>query len=104
MTLIIGATTPTETIVVSDRRLTRNGQLYEDESNKATVFVCTDGRAVIAFTGLAELTPTGRPLPPIPPPQGSFATRWWILDALLEAARPDQLMLATVARFCSIAT
>jgi hypothetical protein len=53
MTLIVALMAPAQAILVSDRRLTKNGQLVDDEKNKATVLVCADGRVAVAFTGLA---------------------------------------------------
>ena len=104
MTAIVGAITSTGAILVADRRLTRNGIPYEDESNKAVVLVCEDGRAAVSFTGLAELTPGGAQVPPGPPPPGYFATRWWLLDALEHSAAPDYELLPTIQRFCDRAT
>src|SRR6266496_2519895 len=64
-----------QVVLVSDRRLTRNGVNFEDQSNKAFVFVCRDARLAVAYTGLAEL--------------GTFLTRQWLPEALMESAAPD---------------
>jgi hypothetical protein len=79
-----------QVVLVSDRRLTRNGVLFEDESNKATVFVCKDSRLAVAYTGLAEL--------------GNFLTRRWLPEVLTESAAPDFLMVPTIERFTEWAT
>ncbi len=105
MTLIVGLIDRHHTVLVSDRRLTRQGVFYEDESNKALVFVCRDGRLAVAFTGLAELAPNGAPqAPPGPPPAGYFLTRWWILSALGDSAPPDCLLAPSIERFRERAT
>jgi hypothetical protein len=90
MTLIIGLANKHQVILISDRRLSSNGKVVEDESNKASTFVCRDARLAVAFTGLAK---TGR-----------FLTSRWILDALQESAKPDYMMKPTIARFCDLAT
>ncbi len=64
-----------QVVLVADRRLTRNGVPFEDESNKAFVFICRDARLAVAYTGLAEL--------------GTFLTRRWLPEALMECAAPD---------------
>lgn len=75
MTLIIGLGDQTRSFLISDRRLTANGSVVDDESNKAAVLVCQDARAVLAFTGLAEA--------------GTFRTRFWLLGALSGCASPN---------------
>jgi len=71
MTLIIAAGNPDQFVQVSDRRLTANGVVQDDESNKAIVLNCANARLSIGFTGLAKV--------------GTFNTRDWILstDAFL---------------------
>lgn len=84
MTLILAIGNLQQVVVVSDRRLTNNGVLVEDESNKATVLFCKDSRLAVAYTGLAKL--------------GSFSTRRWLPEALMESAAPDFLMGPTIER------
>jgi len=68
MTLIIALGNSEQIIQVSDRRLTVNGQLQDDESNKAGVLITADARLTFGFTGLARA--------------GSFATREWLNSIL----------------------
>ncbi len=72
------------TVLVSDRRLTRDGVLVE-ESNKAATLICRDARVAVAFTGLAQ--------------QGDFRTNRWLLEALSSSAGPDFLVEPIIARF-----
>jgi|SRR5882724_10067807 len=90
MTLILPMVNLQQAVLVTDRRLTRNGVLVNDESNKAFVFVCRDARLTVAYTGLAEL--------------GNFLTRRWLPEALMESAAPDFLMGPTIERFKERAT
>lgn len=55
MTLIITSLSDDTIVQVSDRRVTRNGVLVDDECNKAVFVVCKDARFSIAYTGLAEI-------------------------------------------------
>ena len=68
MTLIISILTKESTIQVSDRRLSANNQLVDDDSNKAGVLECVDGFFLYGFTGLAKAQ--------------DFRTNDWIIDAL----------------------
>ena len=90
MTLILAMANPREVVLVADRRFSTNTGFY-DEKNKATTLHCLDGRAAIAFTGLAEV-------------RGRFSTTEWMLRVLPEASKPDCLLEGTIRRFCSIAT
>jgi hypothetical protein len=44
MTLILGLANQQQVILISDRRLSANGKVVEDESNKATTFNLQDAR------------------------------------------------------------
>lgn len=55
MTLIITALKEDNIIQVSDRRLTRNGKLYDDSANKIICVSCADASFSIAYTGLGEI-------------------------------------------------
>jgi hypothetical protein len=90
MTLIVGLMSPKRAILVSDRRLSRNGSLYDDETNKATALFCADGRVAVAFTGLAIA--------------GKFQTSRVLLRLLAEAGKPDNLLLPTIQRFAVLMT
>jgi hypothetical protein len=89
MTLIIGAVNRQQAVLVSDRRVTCDGRLVEDESNKAATLICRDAIMVMAFTGLARL--------------GPFLTRRWLLEAFSEAAMPDSLIKPMIDRFAKLA-
>jgi hypothetical protein len=90
MTLIIGAINRRQAVVVSDRRLSFDGQILEEEANKATTLVCRDARLAIAFTGLATF--------------GTFVTRRWLLESLAEAANPHGLVGPMFEAFTKLAT
>lgn len=93
MTLILALTNLSQVVLLSDRRLTVNGQLIDDnddESNKASVLDCRNARLAVAFTGLART--------------GNFFTNRWLPAALMESAAPDFLMGSTVKRFQEKAT
>lgn len=90
MTLILSMLNRRQSVVVSDRRLSYGGVLREDESNKAVTFGCDDARLAFAFTGLATA--------------GTFRTNRWLLDALLESAKPDYLAIPTITRLAKRAT
>jgi hypothetical protein len=90
LTLIIALANPEQAIQVSDRRLTVNGQLDVDESNKAAVLICTDARLAIGFTGLAKI--------------GDFATRHWLFDAIYECSPPDYRSYYILERLTERAT
>jgi hypothetical protein len=91
MTLILGLANQQQVILISDRRLSADGKVVDgDESNKAAVVNLQDARLAVAFTGLAKA--------------GTFQTRRWLLEALLESAQPDYQMVSTIKRFCNRAT
>src|ERR1700733_11111257 len=92
MTLIVALMAPTQAILVSDRRLTRNGRVFDHESNKAAVLLCDDGRVAVAFTGLA-LVPAVR-----------FETSRVLLRLLSQAGKQDHLLLPTIQRFAILIT
>lgn len=55
MTLLINVVTAENVIQASDRRLTLNGILYDDEANKAVCVFCKDAHFAIVYTGLAMI-------------------------------------------------
>lgn len=75
MTLILTLGNSEQIIQISDRRLSWNGQLVEDESNKAAHLVCANARLAFGFTGVARW--------------GGFVTRDWLLDAVFKSGPPD---------------
>ncbi len=90
MTLIITFGNADFITQLSDRRLTANGTLVEDESNKAAVLFCANGRLAIGFTGLAKTY--------------EFETRKWLLKTLFECAPPDYTAKEILDRFTERAT
>jgi SEC-C motif len=62
-------------IQVSDRRLSWNGNVVEDESSKAGILTCSNARLGFGFTGLAR--------------NGEFRTRDWLLQTLLSSGSPQ---------------
>jgi hypothetical protein len=95
MTLIIAMGNQQHVVLVSDRRLSSNGQPTNDESNKAGVFACRNARLAVAYTGLAvQETDFAR--------TNNFID--WLPLALMKAAAPDYLMRPTIERFSERAT
>lgn len=90
MTLILTLGNSQQVVQVSDRRLSSNGQLVDDESSKAGILTCRDARLAFGFTGLALF--------------GDFSTREWLLDALYQTASPDYLAGPMLDRLTSRAT
>jgi len=84
-------TSQRRTITSPDGRITVARHPVNEEYNKLAAFVCKNARVGVGFTGVAT-TPTG------------FNTSQWILDALMEAARPSQFLQPTVERLRGIAT
>lgn len=75
MTLILASANKDFSVQVSDRRLSSNGRLIDDESNKCGVVFCLNARMSFGYTGLAKW--------------GSFSTPKWLLKALHDSASPD---------------
>lgn len=90
MTLIITFGNSDFICQLSDRRLTADGTLVEDESNKAAVLFCVNGRLAVGYTGLARTY--------------EFETRKWLLKALFECAPPDYTAKEILDRFTERAT
>jgi hypothetical protein len=92
MTLIVAMVNRRQAVLVSDRRVSRDGRVVhlpyepEDESNKSFVLMLQDARLCIAFTGLAS-------------DGNGFLTKRWLPEALMESAAPDYLMGPTIQRF-----
>jgi SEC-C motif len=53
MTLLVSLATSQHALLIADRRITRGGQLDDDEYNKVCIFFCEDARLAFAFTGIA---------------------------------------------------
>lgn len=71
MTLIVALGNEEQVIQISDRRLSSNGTLMDEESNKAGVLMCENARMAFGYTGFAKWY--------------GFSTRKWLLDALHKA-------------------
>jgi hypothetical protein len=54
MTFILALGNREQFIQISDQRLSWDGKLVEDESNKAGILLCKDARHIFGFTGLAK--------------------------------------------------
>jgi SEC-C motif-containing protein len=90
MTLILSLMNPAQAILVADRRFTKGGRLFDDERTKTTVLFCSDARALVAFTGLAEA--------------GTFETSRALLKALARTLQPDHLLRLKIQRFALLMT
>jgi hypothetical protein len=75
MTLILALGNSEQMIQIADRRLSTNGHIVDEESSKAVVLTCANGRMVFGFTGLATC--------------GDFITRDWLIQALLDCGPPS---------------
>jgi hypothetical protein len=75
MTLIVSLANEDYVVQISDRRLSSNGRLIDDESNKCGVVFCLNARMAFGYTGLARY--------------GSFSTAKWLLKALNDSANPN---------------
>jgi len=118
MTLILALANGEQVVMLSDRRLSANGILVDDESNKAALLQARDARLLVGFTGIAAVGYfPGRPqkvpatwqgpLPDPssgPPPAGAFRTSFWMLEALVESAPPDHLSSPMIERFAARAS
>lgn len=84
MTIIITAGNAESVIQFSDRRLSNGKNVVEEHSNKATAFICSDGRFAVGFTGLAKTS--------------GFEFQPWLVDALRRCAPPDFQIIGTINR------
>ena len=84
MTLIVALGNTDQVIQISDRRLTSNGKLIDDELNKCGVLFCNNARMAFGFTGLARWK--------------NFETTKWLLEALHNSAPPDYTIGETLER------
>ena len=90
VTLVMVLVNNDQAIMLADRRIGVKGRPVSEEYNKLSVLACKNARVGVAFTGVAT-----RP---------GFNTAQWLLDALMEAARPSQFLQPTVERLSEIAT
>jgi len=76
---------------VTDRRFAdEGGHVLDDEGSKLAIFCCPDARMAVTYTGLASF--------------GKFSTHRWLLQSLLDAAKPDLHIRPTMDRLGQIAT
>lgn len=118
MTLILVLANSDQVVMIADRRLSVNGRLVDDESNKAALLQARDARMLVGYTGVAAVgyfPDTRPPLPTSwqgptpdpsggPAPPGAFRTSFWMLEALLASAPPDHLSGPIIDRFAERAS
>ncbi len=75
MTLILALGNKEHVAQISDRRLSSDGRLIDDESNKCGVVFCLNARMAFGYTGLARWQ--------------TFSTPKWLLKALHDSASPE---------------
>jgi hypothetical protein len=92
MTLILSLGNSDQFIQISDRRLTINGSLEDDEANKSGVLICSNARLAYGFTGLARISSTG------------FDTSLWLNKIIFESCPPDFLAHKILTRVKDRAT
>lgn len=90
MTIILALGNDDQLIQISDRRLSSNGRMLDDESNKVGVMTCINARVAFGYTGIARYH--------------SFRTIDWLLTALSEAGPPDYLAHSILERLKENAT
>lgn len=77
-------------IQLSDRRLSTGGLPVDEKSNKATVFICANGRFAVGYTGISRV--------------GAFSTQPWLVEALGEAGPPDFGVFESATRLARLLT
>jgi hypothetical protein len=90
MTIIIALGNNDQMIQISDRRLSSNGKMVEEESNKAGILFCNNARMTFGYTGLARY--------------GKFSTINWLLKALHDSAKPNYTIGEMLERLKANAT
>lgn len=85
MTMILSLANRDNVIQLSDRRLTAQGQVMDEEAGKAGTLFCANGRFSFGFTGIARAA--------------KLEVRRWILDALLESGPTNYMALDVLERF-----
>lgn len=90
MTLILALGNRDAVVQFSDRRLSNNGRLVDDEATKCGVIFSPIARLAFGYTGIGRL--------------GSFRTLPWLTGALSASARPDYIILGILERLRDNAT
>ena len=75
MTIVLTLGNAEQVIQLSDRRLSFDGRLKDDDAFKGGIFISSNARLAFGFTGLAKC--------------GVFNTDTWLLDNLVELGPPD---------------
>lgn len=75
-------------IVLSDRRLIENGRVMDSQATKVATVVGLDGRAVMAFTGLAKFR--------------SFDSSRWLLEAIGAAGAGNRSIAGAVPELLAL--
>lgn len=90
MTLIISVGNSENFLQLSDRRVSSNGRIVDDDSNKTAVFVSNNGRFAVGFSGLAKYS--------------RFDTQSWLASSLCDCGPPDFDTKSILERFTERAT
>ena len=90
MTLLVALATPKFSVLVADRRLTRDGALFNDESTKLCILCCDDARLAVAFTGTAVL--------------GNESTQDWLRHTLSTIGAVSHTIADILSAFTKTAT
>jgi hypothetical protein len=75
MTIVLTLANADQLIQVSDRRLSIDGHLVDDDAFKGGVLICANARFAFGFAGLAKC--------------GTFNTDFWLLENLTKLGQPD---------------
>lgn len=75
MTLILSLGNPKNVVMFGDRRLTSNGAVVDEDSNKLAVLDCLDSRLAVGYTGLSRID--------------KFDTRNWLHSAIVKCSPPE---------------
>jgi len=78
-------------ISVSDRRLTLEGAVFDDEYNKSAMWFLEDARIAVSFTGIAKL-------------EDEEDAHKWLLGAMEQAAYPDALWNSSLYKLRDLLT
>ena len=90
MTIVLTLGNADQIVQVSDRRLSTNGQLIDDDAFEGGIFICSNARLAFGFTGLAKFD--------------SFDIERWLLENLCELGKPDFDAKSTLSRLTQKAT
>ena len=84
MTMILTLGNRDQVLLLSDRRLSAQGKVVDEEAGKSGALVCSDSHFVFGFTGIARTH--------------ELELRRWLLDALNASGPPDYTMLNIIER------